>query len=417
MMTKSARGFLWDNLLSMSAYWALAGTAVSSVCAYWDISLPVSNILVGLTGTLPIAQLAGSLFYARTRHPRRFVLGVNLLWRCFLPLAFLTVLLPAGGGLLFGVLYPLAVLLYQLAIPVQNSWMAMHVSSGAPKDYYALREMSFMLAYSVAFCGVNLLLARGQAGGTLGTSYVQIGLLMSVPLAASLAALWLLPREMPAAQKNRPAAALRTVWQNRDFRAVLLLNMGFSFCSVLVGSYATLYQVQVLKVNFLTLMICALAGNLLRAWATMLAGRAAAVRGWSPVLCAGMLVFAAAGCVWLHMNDANRLWAYPLVSVLGGLPYAATGIGFLQLQIETTPNADRSNYFAVVAACTGIAALAGTSVCSAMIGAAQKLGVELRWLFLPGIICLIACALAALALRPGWKPARRAGNETADAGK
>ena len=72
-MEKTPRDFIFDNLLSMSAYWACTGAIIASLTAYYGFSLALSNVVTGLSGTLPILQLAGGLAYERTTRPLRFL--------------------------------------------------------------------------------------------------------------------------------------------------------------------------------------------------------------------------------------------------------------------------------------------------------------------------------------------------------
>lgn len=401
-MSKIARGFLLDNMLSMSAFWVGAGTAIASLCSYYGIPLSLSNVMVGLTATLPVLQLAGSMLYARAAAPRRFVVAASLLWRMCLPLAFLSVALPAAAGRpVFVVLYALGVLLYELANPVQNSWMALSVGRGAPANYYALRETCFMLTYTGAFCVANLFLARGQATGAQRPAFLALGILLAVLLCGSDLVLLRLPAEMPAPRRKRLPGMIRGVWQNRAFRQVLLFNMAYSFCSMLVGSYSALYQVQVLNISFVTLMVCGVLASLLRTACTPFVGRAAARWGWNRVLSLCMAVYASGGFVWLMLSEANRFWTYPLASMLLAAPLAGTSVGILQLQVETTPEQERSDYFALSAAGNGVASLAGSAVCSLLIALAQERGLGLQVLFAPGTVCVLGCAAAALRLHAG----------------
>ncbi len=87
-MEKTPRDFIFDNLLSMSAYWACTGAIIASLTAYYGFSLALSNVVTGLSGTLPILQLAGGLAYERTTRPLRFLRLCNGTWRVLLPLVF-----------------------------------------------------------------------------------------------------------------------------------------------------------------------------------------------------------------------------------------------------------------------------------------------------------------------------------------
>lgn len=46
-MEKTPRDFIFDNLLSMSAYWACTGAIIASLTAYYGFSLALSNVVTG----------------------------------------------------------------------------------------------------------------------------------------------------------------------------------------------------------------------------------------------------------------------------------------------------------------------------------------------------------------------------------
>ena len=102
-MEKTPRDFIFDNLLSMSAYWACTGAIIASLTAYYGFSLALSNVVTGLSGTLPILQLAGGLAYERTTRPLRFLRLCNGTWRVLLPLVFFSVLLGRHARITFEV--------------------------------------------------------------------------------------------------------------------------------------------------------------------------------------------------------------------------------------------------------------------------------------------------------------------------
>ena len=62
-------------------YWACTGAIIASLKAYYGFSLALSNVVTGLSGTLPILPLAGGLAYERTTcllYP-----SGSALWACF----------------------------------------------------------------------------------------------------------------------------------------------------------------------------------------------------------------------------------------------------------------------------------------------------------------------------------------------
>ena len=189
-MEKTPRDFIFDNLLSMSAYWACTGAIIASLTAYYGFSLALSNVVTGLSGTLPILQLAGGLAYERTTRPLRFLRLCNGTWRVLLPLVFFSVLLPrTAGAPLMVVCYVLAIGIYQFACPSQTDWLVSSVEGRVRGDYYSVREMFFMLTYTGVFCAVSLIIDRAARHGAQQTGFLAVGVLETMLLAASLTVL------------------------------------------------------------------------------------------------------------------------------------------------------------------------------------------------------------------------------------
>ena len=208
-MEKTPRDFIFDNLLSMSAYWACTGAIIASLTAYYGFSLALSNVVTGLSGTLPILQLAGGLAYERTTRPLRFLRLCNGTWRVLLPLVFFSVLLPrTAGAPLMVVCYVLAIGIYQFACPSQTDWLVSSVEGRVRGDYYSVREMFFMLTYTGVFCAVSLIIDRAARHGAQQTGFLAVGVLETMLLAASLTVLLRLPApERPEKEEPAPAVA------------------------------------------------------------------------------------------------------------------------------------------------------------------------------------------------------------------
>lgn len=403
-MDKAARGFLWDNLLCMSVYWASAGTVIASLTDYYALPLALTSVITGLTATLSIVQIWGGLCYARIGRKSRFLGLTNSLWRVFLPLTFFSVLLPRSIGKIAAVCcFFIGVAIFQFAAPAQTEWMVSSVEGKVPASYYSLREMCFMLAYSTIFCLVNLLLDGAQRRGDIGQAFPAVGGLLMLAMVFSLVVLVRLPYP-----EDRPDSAikklpiLRTALSDGSLRKVVLANSLWSFACVFVGSYAAVYQVGVLHVRFLQIMLWATVANVIRAILTPGMAALAGRFGWRRVVCGCMLLYAATALLWSCVTESTALWLYPLGTIMMQIPIAGTGVGFLQLQVENILPQHRSLCFSIVAACSGAGAFVGTVVCSALVRFLErnvdvlpKLG--LRGVFLLGV--LGSCLAAASVLR------------------
>ena len=378
-MEKTPRDFIFDNLLSMSAYWACTGAIIASLTAYYGFSLALSNVVTGLSGTLPILQLAGGLAYERTTRPLRFLRLCNGTWRVLLPLVFFSVLLPrTAGAPLMVVCYVLAIGIYQFACPSQTDWLVSSVEGRVRGDYYSVREMFFMLTYTGVFCAVSLIIDRAARHGAQQTGFLAVGVLETMLLAASLTVLLRLPApERPEKEEPAPAAAaLLEPLRNRRFRRVMLTNMVWSLSGMFIGGFAAVYQIQVLELTFFEIMVWVTAGNLCRS------------------LTIAMMACVAA--LWAAATRQNAAYLFPVLSILGAVPYAGMGVGFLKMQVATSPSATRSMYFSVNSLFNGASALLGSVLCSALIGVLEAYPPHaLRCIFFVGLAGALAAAVMA----------------------
>lgn len=97
-MSKRLQRFLWEYVLSMSAYWICTGYIIAKLTDYFGLPLGVSNLLTSLSSTFLILQPVGGVLYARIRSRRRYLVSLNVLWRASICLVFFAVLLPAWAG-------------------------------------------------------------------------------------------------------------------------------------------------------------------------------------------------------------------------------------------------------------------------------------------------------------------------------
>lgn len=399
-MEKTPRDFIFDNLLSMSAYWACAGTIIASLTAYYGFSLALSNVVTGLSGTLPVLQLAGGLAYERTGRPLRFLRLYNGAWRVLLPMVFFSVLLPrVAGAPLMVVSYVLAIGIYQFACPSQTDWLVSSVEGRVRGDYYSVREMFFMLTYTGVFCEVSLIIDRAARHGAQRAGFLAVGVLEAVLLATSLTVLLRLPAPERAekAPRTRAAASMLEPLRNRRFRRVMLTNMVWSLSGMFIGGFAAVYQIRVLELTFFEIMLWATAGNLCRSLCTPLMARLAARIGWKNVTALTIAMMACVAALWAAATRENAVYLFPVLSILGAVPYAGMGVGFLKMQVATSPAATRSMYFSVNSLFNGAAALLGSVLCSALIGVLEVYPPHaLRFVFFVGLAgALVAAVMAA----------------------
>ena len=398
-MNKSARFFIYDNLFSMTAYWGCSGTVVAALTSYYNIPLAVSNMLTGLTSTLALLQLIGGLIYARTKRKNRFLQATNLIWRLLLPVIFASVLLPLGIGaavMCFALVAMVAV--YHFSCPAQTEWMVSTVEGRVKGTYFSVREMTFMLGLTVVSCTVNLLMDKYTRAGAVKTAFLIICVLLSALIALSFFSLHGLPPVAEHTVEKPPLhKMIGPVLRNKAFMHVLVTNLMLSIANMFVGSFAAVYQIRTIGVSFAAIMVWATAGNFLRALATPLMAKLAARIGWKHIIQLMMVLMLCNAVGWMLITTQNMQVLFPLLSILGALPYAGLGVAFLQLQVDTIPSDSRSLYFSVTSTLNGIGSLGGSLICSALIGILESIGgtAALKYVFLVGAVGFVLTAVLA----------------------
>ncbi len=391
-MNKTARNFLLDNMFSMSAFWACSGSVIAALTGYYDFSLSASNFITGLTATLPIMQLAGGIMYVRSKHRFAIVRLSNAAWRILLPMVFFSVLMPSKiAALVMVASYFLVVFIYQLSCPAQTDWMVSHVEGKTDVNYYAVREMCFMLSCTASTCAVSMILNSAGTHDEYFKAFVTVGILVAVLLIISMFTLMRLPAPFAYEWQNKQKLDLKPVFKNKPYMAVMLSNVIWSFASMFIGSFAAVYQIQVLRVSFAQIMIWATVGNIVRSLLTPVMSRIAMHTSWRKVILLCYGVSLGLSLLWASTTGDTAVIMFPIVMSLGGIPYAGLSVAFLKMQVSTTEPAQRSIYFSVTAFCNGLAALLGSALCSLTISGFQASDISLKYIFVIGTVCMVLC--------------------------
>lgn len=390
-MSTRLRLFILEYDFSMSAYWICTGFLIAKLTQYYDLPLGLSNLLTGLSSTFLVLQPVGSLFYARLKHNRRFLVGMNVLWRVGICLVFFTVLFPLGSGsLLFCLLLPAMQCIQQLTSPAYEDWHVQQAEAEHCAGYYTARETLFMLIYTAANALIQITISISERIGDLRTGFILAGLAEALLLVVSLCLLPLLSAPAASNVSSSSFSALLQVLKNRRHTQVILANASWCIANVFIGGLFGVYAVRILNIDFITLMIWGTAGNILRGLFAPLFSRIAAKIGWKTCLSNIFLVYAFLALLLFFSSQENGFWIAPVYLVLSTLPQSGLSVGTLQLRIATSTTAMRSIYFSAYSLISGAASLLGTTVCSGMIEALDKnpLRLPLQSLFLLGLILL-----------------------------
>ncbi len=425
-MNKNHNLFIFDNMFAMGAYWICSGTFVAALTSYHDIPLGIANILTSVTATLTLLQMPGAMLFSRAKSKMTYLYITNLAFRILMPFVFLSVLFTQNvGALIFCIALVLMVSFMHFSAPAQTAWMVNSVQGKAGPKYYSVREMSFMFFHITLFCVNATVLTLTQNTAAEKNGFVLIGSVISVVILISIAVLFKMPlfnteaKNMEKAtaegentaqvkktgdnaprKHKKQSAAMRTVFKNKAFMSVLITSGMWSFSNMFVGSFAPVYQVRMLQLPFLDILIWTTVGGLLRGASAPLVQKLAMRVSWQRVVQVSIFTMALCAVGWFFITPLNKNLVYPILSILGSVPFAGLSVGFLQLQVDSMgENADRTLYFSSLATVNGVCSLAGSLVCSGIIGymeaAASGTDIDLRSIFVIGILFMVAAILLA----------------------
>ena len=397
-MKRAPAGFIWDNLLAMTAYWICSGAIISSLTEYFGFSLAVSNFITGFTGTLPIFQLAGGLAYGHTHNPLQFLRLSNVIWRIFFPLAFFAVLMPHWlGAPVMLISYTLGVAIYQFSAPSQISWMSSCVDKQVSASYYSTREMIFMAGYTALFCTVSLTIDWANRSNQLQLGFTVIAIILALLMAGSLVVLYKLPAP-PVPPKKAPALkSLLEPLYHKGFNKVMTTNMLWCIANMFIGGFSAVYQVRILNISFFQIMLWMTVANICRTIFTPVMAKFARRIGWKAITSLSFVVMAGGAVIWMLSTPQNAFYTFPVATIVTVIPYAAMNVGFLKLQIANSPEESRSVFISVLSLLNGGAALVGSLLCSTLIEILEGYSIDfLRYLFGFGVVFAIISAILSL---------------------
>lgn len=389
--------FLVDHIVSMTAYWMCTGPVLTKLTEYLALPLGLSNMITQLPSTLLTLQLAGGLWYGRIRQPYRYLMASNLIWRICLALLFFTVCLPdSSSRFVMPILFLALQASFQLCIPAQTEWQVNAVENSGGNRFFTLRETGFMLTYTFSMGLAELWIALAADTASLRDSFVRVGLFLVVLILLSLFFLIRLPAPQPSGSFHTWCTFLHP-FRQKAFVQLMFTGILWSLSAVFSFSFAILYSVRILQIDFFSVTLWSTLGNLMRAAITPLAARMAERRGWAKTLELFALLAILLTLGWWKTTPTNMQYLFPVLTLLGSVPVGVFGLGMFRLQIKASPAQERSIFFSTYSALNGIAGFMGTAVCSVLIDNIdqQHIPIQTNSLFLIGI-ALFCCTILSL---------------------
>ena len=394
-MNKAPRYFIWDYILAMSVFAACTGPIISKLTMYFGFSLALSNFINAFATILPMFQLAGSLAYGMSTSPVHFLRHTNGIWRLYFPLVFFSVLLPGEEGKWMMVIsYMLTVGILQFSNSAQVSWMSSCVDSQVGPDYYSKRETWYMVVFTAFFCIVSLAIDYAEKNQMLEKAFIGAGIFASIMMAISLCVLMRIPAPPTNPRKMPNWKGLLEPLMHKDFKRVILSNVAWNVSINFLFCFSVVYQVQVLKLSFFSIMLWTTIANTIRTLCIPAAGKLGEKIGWPRLKALCCVLMAVSGLVWAMTSRENSAYLYPVAMILCTLPYSGLSVGFMKTQIAASPEDSRSIYIAVLACMSGLAALIGSVVSSSALHYLENLPTpHPEYIFYVGIVVTLLAAV------------------------
>ncbi len=410
-MHKHAKLFIYDNMLSMGAYWVCSGSVIAAMTNYYNIPLGPANMITGITATFTLLQIVGGLLFSKANNKVRFLYGTNFIWRMLLPVVFISVVFgQTVGTSVFVISYVLMVAFMQLTNPSQIAWSVNATEGKAGPNFFTMREMVFIFTHAILFFIAGIIVDASQRGDWEKSGFVYLGILLGVVIAVSIAVMLHLPtnslrqtitnEQQKKQNKQKNSHVVIKVIKNKKFMAVLIASAFWNFSSMFANNFAAIYQVRMINMPFSNILVWSAAGLLIRAAIAPFVQGLAKNISWQRVVQLAVFVMLIVNIGWFFVGENNKYILYPFLAIGAAIPFAGITVGFLQMQVGAiNKGEDKTVFFSVLATANGIFALLGSFLCSATIGIIEQNmpegEVDLRIIFIIGILFMTITIISA----------------------
>lgn len=182
-MGKKLRLFLGEYITAMVAYWICTGFIIAKLTDYFQLPLGLSNILTSLSSMFLVLQPLGGIFYSKIQRKRGYLLSMNLIWRICLCFVFFSVFLaPSIGTLVFCVCLLSMQFFQQIISPAYEDWHVQAAEAAHYSKFYSVREVVFMILYTVMAAVVQIAISISEKQGQLRNGFIAAGVLETLLL-------------------------------------------------------------------------------------------------------------------------------------------------------------------------------------------------------------------------------------------
>lgn len=359
--------FTADYSFSQLASALAVGTVIPKLTAYYDLPLALSNLIVGIPTSLGFMQIFGGYYYNQSKNKLKFIRTTATIWRLIIPFIFFSVLLPNSlGAICFVACFLIMWIFQHLGGSGYNSYLVSSTAGLIKPNYYSTRDMMFIPCYTVMLLLSGILIDKTESAGNLKTGFIIFGIGVLVFSLISMPYLFkFLPKIQTQTQAEKVSflKSITLPLKDKPYRFVLAFHICWNFFSVFWSCFASIYQVRILELDYMFITVSMTVASVLRIACLPLFAKFADKFSWKVATVVSYAIMFCHLITWIFVTKENAFFLYPIVIILGTIPWAALGIGMFKFQICNTKEETRSTYFAVNSTLCGLtAAFAG--VCS-----------------------------------------------------
>jgi len=372
--------FIVDGATAVTISLLTAGAFLAAILRALGISDSFNGIISAIPSLACVVQLLGLELAKRMKKTKFFVCIFAMIHRLLFTFIFFIpfLALPINTKvILFISLFLLANVLGQMIAPVAGNWISSLVIGNTRGKYFAIRD-SIMVFVSVI---ISLIAAQVfdlfRASGHENSSFLFIsGVLLAMTI-INFVALSMVkePRfsyfspdnkEMHGTlAKKRMTKDIAEDWEkfrhtfkkvisNQRFKSSIILTVLWQSAFFFSTPYFGIYQISDLRLSYTYIMIMGFIGSLIRIIVTPMGGKVADIKSWGLVLKVALFIMAVAFIINSFTVPQNAHMMFAVFSVLTGIAWAGVAPGIFAIQLDLSPDGDKTAYLGINAAIMGL---------------------------------------------------------------
>jgi Na+/melibiose symporter-like transporter len=352
MYNKDEILFLSENTFLNNIYFLVQGVFATAMCSYYGFSTLLSTVIIAFPILFVNLQLFSPLLFQWSNNKKRLLLTNNILSKLCFSLSFASVISPDYGAAIFIVFYIAGYTFFNFAIPTENQWLVNSLSEHSRLSYFALKDVLFLLTFSLFNLITGSFLKTGQQ---IQTGFIKFSLMLLIFTIISFISLINIKTDIDKNKNYLPLKKIFTIpFKHKRYSKLLVLLGLYNFSLWFTGSFSNVYIIQIIKLDINAIVLINAAGLLLRTIIIPLFNKTANSKGWKNIIFIGFLSMAVSHILWNLMSGNNATLIYTFIVMLQNFAYGSLGTGIYVAQILNMPTANKNMYFAAGGFVTGI---------------------------------------------------------------